>query len=276
MIKRGAQYLIRFFKECNLMQLDEMMVWGKRGVIVSIILALLAAFYIQYNKAEMLKSEIKHLNKVLVSINDENKQMKKESEVLMIERDMAVMKQYVEKREKNDNFSLNGYSSWVENKEISDHFYEQSDGRFKKEWGLFLVQEAKRYNVDPYIVFELIKIESGNTFDPYIVGPKTKYGHAYGMTQFMKNTAPWIANMADLTYEDEKLFDPIYSIQLSIVYLDFLYNRYNDWNKALTAYHRGIYGLENYIQKNGHAKSWYAVKIINNAQQQKYIALSAN
>ena len=35
-------------------------------------------------------------------------------------------------------------------------------------------------------------------------------------------------DMAGLEYQDELLFDPLYSIQLSIEYLSFLIDRYDD------------------------------------------------
>ncbi|WP_416149344.1 lytic transglycosylase domain-containing protein [Salipaludibacillus sp. HK11] len=166
-----------------------------------------------------------------------------------------------------DEYQVSGLENWQEAKQVSNHLYEDSDGEFKKDWGTFLALEAQQREVNPLIVYELLKIETGGVFDPDLIGPETKYGHAYGLAQFMKNTGPWIADMADLPYEDEMLFDPYYAIQLSIVYLDFLYEEYGDWDHALTAYHRGMYGLEQYIEENGDAKSWYAVEIQENVEK---------
>ncbi|PYZ94277.1 lytic transglycosylase [Salipaludibacillus keqinensis] len=171
-----------------------------------------------------------------------------------------------------DDYEGTGYVGWQEAKQVSNHLYEESDGLFKKDWGLFLTLEAQKREIDPFLVYELLKVETGGKFDPELVGPETQYGHAYGMAQFMKNTGPWIAEMADLPYDDEMLFDPHYSIQLSVVYLDFLYQQYEDWDYALTAYHRGIYGLEQYIEDNGDAKSWYAVEIQENAETTGLVA----
>ncbi|TDQ41715.1 transglycosylase SLT domain-containing protein [Aureibacillus halotolerans] len=169
-----------------------------------------------------------------------------------------MIKTYVSKERSG---SMNGYEEWAQAVTLAESLYKKSDGQFKKEWGLFLFQEAKRYDIDPYVVFELLSVETGGTFNPSLTGPQTQYGRAYGMSQFMKNTAPWIAEMANLTYKDELLFDPLYSIQLSIVYLDFLHERYGNWDQALTAYHRGIFGMHSYVRENGSAKSWYATKI---------------
>ncbi|WP_245680533.1 lytic transglycosylase domain-containing protein [Bacillus marinisedimentorum] len=173
---------------------------------------------------------------------------------------------------KNKNKLVNGYLTWKSGNEIANDLVKKSDGKFKKDWGVFMANEALRRDIDPYLVFELLKVESGGKFEPTLKGPETEYGHAYGMAQFMKNTAPWIAEMAGMPYEDELLFDPYYSIQLSIVYLDFLQKRFKDWDKALTAYHRGIYGMEKYIEENGHARSWYAEEIQESAEEHDFVA----
>ncbi|MRH43105.1 transglycosylase SLT domain-containing protein [Aquibacillus halophilus] len=167
-----------------------------------------------------------------------------------------------------------GYYKWPEIVRKADVLVEESDEEFKMSWALYLVKEAERYNIDPYLVYELLKVETGGTFNPELVGPDTVYGNAYGMSQFMKNTAPWIAEMGELPYEDDLLFDPYYSIQLSLIYLDFLHNEYGNWNEALTAYHRGMAGLEQYKEENGHAKSDYAKRIQNNAEEYKSLALN--
>ncbi|GGC91899.1 hypothetical protein GCM10007216_23290 [Thalassobacillus devorans] len=168
-----------------------------------------------------------------------------------------------------------GHYKWQELEINADRLVKESEGRFKKSWAMFLVRESERYEIDPFLVYELLNVETGGTFNPELVGPSTKYGRAYGMAQFMKNTAPWIAEMGGLPYEDELLFDPYYSMQLSLIYLDYLHEKYGNWNEALTAYHRGVGGLENYKKENGHARSWYAVEIQENAETHPTFA-SAN
>ncbi|MDV2581002.1 lytic transglycosylase domain-containing protein [Alkalibacillus haloalkaliphilus] len=166
------------------------------------------------------------------------------------------------------------YHNWNEIEMQANKMVEDSEGSFEKSWALFLIQKSEAYDIDPFIVYELIKVETGDTFDPELVGPPTQYGHAYGLSQFMENTAPWIADMAELPYEKDLLFEPTYSIQLAVVYLDFLYDEYNNWDEALTAYHRGIGGLEQYQEENGHAASWYAVEIQEKAEENRSLAFA--
>jgi hypothetical protein len=166
------------------------------------------------------------------------------------------------------------YHSWEDSKKLAKKFHIDSNGKFSKEWGLFLSEKAKEYSINPYILFELIKVETGGTFKPDTVGPKTKYGRAYGLAQFMENTGPWIANMADLPYEKELLYNPYYSMELVVVYLDFLFKRYGDWDHTLTAYHRGMYGLEKFINNRGHSKSWYSEEIQENAKKLEMVVFN--
>ncbi|WP_245830909.1 lytic transglycosylase domain-containing protein [Sediminibacillus massiliensis] len=191
-------------------------------------------------------------------LKEENKQLKSQNNYL----------QSV-KQTKNDK---NGYLTWPQVETVADALVQDSGGAFNKTWALYLVKESQKYEIDPHLVYELLKVETGGTFDPDLVGPETKYGRAYGMGQFMKNTAPWVADMAGLPYKEELLFDPYYSMQLSIIYLDFLHTEYQNWNKALTAYHRGMRGLEKYIENNGNAKSWYAVEILSKADSHQTLA----
>jgi soluble lytic murein transglycosylase-like protein len=199
-------------------------------------------------------------------LNHKIEEAQKINEIQRINQDMQEMRSHLASKSVSSNLALN-YESWLISNEIAAELYLDSDGKFEKEWGLFLGELAQQHNVDPYIVYELLKTETGGTFDPELVGPKTQYGPAYGLAQFMKNTAPWIAEMAELPYRDELLHDPFYSIELSVHYLNFLYSEYEDWDYALTAYHRGMGGLETYIARNGHAMSDYATTIQERATE---------
>ncbi|WP_353626349.1 transglycosylase SLT domain-containing protein [Bacillus sp. JCM 19041] len=159
------------------------------------------------------------------------------------------------------------HAVWSDSMVLAETLYEDSEGHFKQEWGMYLGHLTAQRDMDPFLVYELLKLESGPSFDTNAVGPQTKYGRAYGMAQFMTNTAPWIADMAGVEYRQELLFDPFYAIQLSVEYLDFLYDYYEDWDKTLTAYNRGIGGLETFMEQNGHAKSDYAVTITEQAEE---------
>ncbi|MBB6454294.1 soluble lytic murein transglycosylase-like protein [Salirhabdus euzebyi] len=193
------------------------------------------------------------------TLQQENKKLEQRNEQLELQNS------YVLSDTGNFN-STSGYLGWQTINKKANQLVKESGNRFSKSWAIYLVKEAQKYNIDPFLVFELLKTETGGTFNPELVGPPTKFGHAYGLAQFMKNTAPWVAKMGNLPYNEQLLFDPYYSMQLSIVYLDFLHKKYENWNEALTAYHRGMGGLETFKKENGHAKSSYAVSIQQRAK----------
>ncbi|MFQ3542755.1 transglycosylase SLT domain-containing protein [Halobacillus rhizosphaerae] len=201
------------------------------------------------------------------ALTKENQQLMNKNEKLKTEKKYLIS-------QPSDFKQKSGFFVWPKMEKTADHFVKESEGNFKKAWALYLVRESKRYHINPNIVFELLNVESGGTFNPKLVGPKTKYGHAYGMSQFMENTAPWIADMGGLPYKKDLLFDPYYSIELSFIYLDYLHDKYGNWDEALTAYNRGVAGLKEYKAENGHAKSGYAKTIQNNAADDTAVAVA--
>ncbi|WP_253288921.1 lytic transglycosylase domain-containing protein [Amphibacillus sp. MSJ-3] len=230
----------------------------KRSTLFIVFLSFVSAIlifiinFIQHSQMTTLKEE----NRILYA---ENKQLKAASTY-----DQELLKVDLE----------DDYTYWSNIEKIAEQMVSDSEGRFKQTWAIYLTNEAEKYAIDPFLVYELLKVETGYTFDPHLIGPKTKYGHAYGMSQFMKNTAPWVAELAGLPYSDDLLFDPYYSMQLAIVYLDFLHHKYQNWDEALTAYHRGMTGMEQYRQKTGSAKSHYAERILTNAEGHHTFAIA--
>ncbi|MBN9653701.1 transglycosylase SLT domain-containing protein [Halobacillus sp. GSS1] len=208
------------------------------------------------------------------ALEDQKQELKNKNQKLSMEIERLQSTNEYLKEKPSVGEEESGYHTWPEIEKKAERLVNESDGNFKKSWAMYLVKEAQRYKINPFLVYELLKVETGGTFDPELVGPETKYGHAYGMSQFMKNTAPWIADMAGLPYEEELLFDPYYSMQLSLVYLDFLKNKYNNWDEALTAYHRGMGGLKAYKKENGHAESWYAEEIQEKAENHTTVVLA--
>ncbi|GAF11999.1 LOW QUALITY PROTEIN: hypothetical protein JCM19045_1155 [Bacillus sp. JCM 19045] len=163
---------------------------------------------------------------------------------------------------------------WADSMNVANDLHLDSNGYFKKEWGLYLGHLASDKEINPYLVYELLKVESGETFDTDAIGPDTQYGNAYGMAQFMTNTAHGLLRRQGLNTKRNLLFDPYYAIQLSIEYLDFLYGEYGNWSEALTAYNRGMGGLQQYINQNGHANSEYASTIKEKAAQHQNAAFA--
>jgi len=104
-------------------------------------------------------------------------------------------------------------------------------------------------NVSPELLFSLFQLESD--FNPEVVN---KNSGATGIGQFMPTTAKWIAEMHNLPYSYNLLFDPYYNIQLTVLYLDYLYDHYENWPLVLSMY--GGYGY-------GGTDTWYTRRIFS-------------
>ena len=142
------------------------------------------------------------------------------------------------------------------------------------------IKELMRFSNEKSIpfpmVYELLSVETGGTFNAKAVGPQTRFGKAYGISQFMPSTAKWISSMYGMTFHPSQLFDPYYSIKLSICYLHYLqygngkeHKGYHNWHKTLTAYNRGMYGLKVYENHTGKSESSYSVTIMNAFESKK-------
>lgn len=98
-----------------------------------------------------------------------------------------------------------------------------------------IVNHAKEYDVDPYLVASVIKVESN--FSPKVV---SKQG-AIGLMQIMPKTAIWAAQQMGIEdFQIEKLQNPDLNIKIGTWYLSSLLREFdNNTILALAAYNGG-------------------------------------
>lgn len=96
-----------------------------------------------------------------------------------------------------------------------------------------------------------------STFDP---NAKNKNSTARGLTQILINTQRWIETKLKSPFrpaiykaskypkapvtpysEEDAMYNPDFALMLGAYYLGYNYKRYNNWYKAITAYHLGSY-----------------------------------
>jgi len=119
-----------------------------------------------------------------------------------------------------------------------------------------VLRESENNGIDPAIMLELIKIESN--FQPTAM---SRDG-ARGLCQIRPVTARELARELGLEYRPELLHDTQYSIKLGTYHLAKLVKLYNhDYHRALTAYNRGIKGLNDYMKRTGTPVSSYSTRI---------------
>lgn len=125
-----------------------------------------------------------------------------------------------------------------------------------------IITEADKYNLEPTLIASVIESESN-----FREGVVSNAG-AIGIMQIMPPTGEWLARLLEKEYKEEYLYDPLYNIELGCFYLNMLLDRYDgNIHSALTAYNRGIGGLEEFKRKNKTTISGYSEKIIERVEQ---------
>ncbi len=98
---------------------------------------------------------------------------------------------------------------------------------YPKKYEDLVLKYAKENNLSPYLVFAVIKTESG--FDCDAVSS----AGAVGLMQIMPSTAKW------LTGNNENLKDPNTNIKIGCLYLSYLQTKFLDLSSILAAYNAG-------------------------------------
>lgn len=114
-----------------------------------------------------------------------------------------------------------------------------------------VLKYARQNNIDPYLVFAIIKAESN--FDPNAVSKK----NAKGLMQITDKTGAWAADKLKMKqYSVDELFKPEINIQLGCWYIGWLMKQFNnDENLVIAAYNGG----------NGNVNEWLKDKRLSNS-----------
>ena len=113
------------------------------------------------------------------------------------------------------------------------------------EYSEYVYKYSEQYNVDPLLMFSLIKAESN--FDSNGVSSS----NAKGLMQLMDSTAEEVAKNIQIEYNSNvTLYNPEDNIQLGIKYFSELMEHYNkNYILALAAYNAGIGNVNNWIER---------------------------
>lgn len=98
------------------------------------------------------------------------------------------------------------------------------------------------YDVDQNLVMAMIKQESD--FNP---NAESSAG-AIGLMQLLPETCKWISEQNDLEFSIQKMYEPDYNIQIGIIYIKYLYNRFPNDALMLCAYNAGENIVGNWVK----------------------------
>lgn len=108
----------------------------------------------------------------------------------------------------------------------------------------YVYSSAIEQNIDPYLIFAIIKAESG--FDPNAVSRKD----ARGLMQITEKTANWGAVALKYSnFSQEDLFNPEVNINIGTWYVATLMKEFDhDINLVLAAYNGGSGNVKNWLK----------------------------
>ena len=116
---------------------------------------------------------------------------------------------------------------------------------FPRRYKDIVEQASSIYNVDPNLVYAIIKQESG--FDKKALS----HSGAKGLMQIMNATAnDMVRNIESLNYDNYDLYDPYTNIFIGTKYISYLINHFNgNYYLAITAYNAGMGKVEGWLDK---------------------------
>ena len=107
----------------------------------------------------------------------------------------------------------------------------------------YVYKYAQEYNVDPLLVFAIIKAESN--FETNVVSAS----NAIGLMQLMDSTAEDTARKLKIEYTSKEiLYNPEINIRLGTKYYSTLLEKYQNTTIALTAYNAGSGNVDKWLE----------------------------
>jgi soluble lytic murein transglycosylase len=109
-----------------------------------------------------------------------------------------------------------------------------------------VVSYAGEYNLDPYLVYSMIKAES--SFNPDAIS----YADAKGLMQLTDSTGAWIAKKLGIDdFSTSMLYDPEINIRFGCWYIKWLIQQYKgDVDLAVIAYNSGLGTVNGWIKED--------------------------
>ena len=107
----------------------------------------------------------------------------------------------------------------------------------------YVEKYSKEYNIDPYMVYALIKAESNFNNEA------KSSSNAIGLMQIMESTALETAKTLELEVVAEDLYKPEINIRIGVKYFTDLINKYdNNYALAIISYNAGIGNVDKWIE----------------------------
>ncbi|MBQ2753042.1 MAG: lytic transglycosylase domain-containing protein [Firmicutes bacterium] len=131
----------------------------------------------------------------------------------------------------------------------------------------YVEKYADEYNIDKYLVYSVIKTESG--FKNEAVSNKS----AKGLMQITENTGKWAAEKIGIEdFDVEDLHDPETNIRIGCWYLSYLLNQFDgELSTALAAYNAGSGKVREWLENSDHSSDGITLDTIPYEETLNYV-----
>ncbi|WP_010252506.1 lytic transglycosylase domain-containing protein [Acetivibrio cellulolyticus] len=143
---------------------------------------------------------------------------------------------------------------------------------FPLEYKGYVIKYSEEYELDPLLVFSVIKAESN--FNPRATSRK----NARGLMQIMDNTGIWAAEQIGIEeFQVESLYDPEVNIRIGCWYLKKLRNELYKYNGEinndliLAAYNGGIGNVQKWLKDSQYSSSGKTLDRIPYKETEHYV-----
>lgn len=133
------------------------------------------------------------------------------------------------------------------------------------EYTNYIDKYSKEYDVDPILVYAVIKVESNYNPDAQ------SHMNAHGLMQILPDTGNWIAGKLKMEYNDAMLKDPEKSIQMGTYYLSYLVHHFKDRDLAIAAYNGGLGNVEKWLADESLSKDGETLDDIPFVETKNYV-----
>ena len=131
----------------------------------------------------------------------------------------------------------------------------------------YVYRYAEEFNVEPNLVFAIIKNES--SFDPDAESPVG----AKGLMQIMPDTFSWLQTYqyGKVSMDEDELFSPDVNIKYGCIFLKFLTEKYDVTETAVAAYNAGFGIVDTWLADSDYSSDGKTLSYIPYSETSVYV-----
>ncbi|CAH2214296.1 lytic transglycosylase domain-containing protein [Tepidibacter aestuarii] len=134
---------------------------------------------------------------------------------------------------------------------------------YPKHYEEYVMKYSKEYDIDPYLVFSIMKAES--KFFPYAESNR----EAKGLMQISNITQQWAQD--ELQMGDINIFNPETNIQMGCWYISKLFNQFDDKDLVIAAYNGGSGNVEKWLKDQRYSNNGINLQNIPFKETRDYV-----